>query len=406
MERSRKIAVLAAVNVSVYSMIYMKGTFYNIMQSALRLSHEQLGTALSLYGMVALISYPLGGWIADSFSSRKMVVLSMGGTIVLGLALASLPSYSWLLLIFALFGVFSILTYYPVSTRLVKSLATAEAEGKTFGAYWSLISVLNVLVYALGIVLVHFFPENYAGAYRVLIYMILLIAAAALVCFMKYFRKDDLPARKSEGVLASWRRLVRHPQIWLIGLMILFSYSISCSVTYFTPYLTAVCGLSEEGVLWLNLVKGYVLGIAAPIIAGTLCDRIGSAVRLIGAGALMISLLTLILLGLSPENVVWIILTVTVLEFILQGLHGQVMVTLSECALPKELVGSAVGFVAFIGYSPDAFLYRIAGGMLDRLGMAGYSILFAAIAACGLMCTAACGLLLWQSRTRKTRTDR
>ena len=100
MERSRKIAVLAAVNVSVYSMIYMKGTFYNIMQSALRLSHEQLGTALSLYGMVALISYPLGGWIADSFSSRKMVVLSMGGTIVLGLALASLPSYSWLLLIF------------------------------------------------------------------------------------------------------------------------------------------------------------------------------------------------------------------------------------------------------------------------------------------------------------------
>ena len=389
----KKLAVLAAVNVSVYSMIYMKGSFYNIMQEALRLSHEELGTAWSVYGLVAFFSYPIGGWIADSFSSRKMVILSLSGIIVLGFALSTLPGYPWLLLIFALFGIFSILTYYPVSTRLIKSFALPQGEGKAFGTYGSFVSVCNLLVYAVGLMLLYCFPDNCRLSYRGLLYAILTIAVVALTLFAKWFTTSPPVSQRPGEALCNWKHLVRYPAVWLTGLMIFFSYMTSCTATYITPYFTEVCGFSQKGVLWFNVIKSYVLGAFAPLAAGVICDRMGSAAKMISRAALIIAVFAAILCCIPAEQIALVILTVVIMEFVMHGLRGQVMVTLSESNLPPELIGSAIGFAAFIGYSPDAFLYKIAGGMLDRLGPAGYPVLFTGMAVCSLLCALSSFLL-------------
>lgn len=401
----KKIAVLAAVNISVYSMIYMKGSFYGIMQEALGLSHEELGTMWSIYGLVAFFSYPIGGWIADSFSSRKMVILSLGGIIVLGFILATLPAYSWLLLIFALFGVFSILTYYPVSTRLVKSLAVPLGEGKVFGTYWSFVSVFNMLVYAAGLILLYCFPEDSALSYRGLLYAILMIAIVSLILFAKWFKTSPPVNRQPGKVLYNWTRLVRYPAVWLAGLMIFFSYMIVCTCTYITPYFTEVCGFSQRGVVWFNLIRGYALGIFAPVAAGIISDRMGSAAKMISCAALIVAGFAAMLICIPVDRIVILVLTVAIMEFVMHGLRGQVMVTLSESSLPVDLTGSAIGFAAFIGYSPDAFLYKIAGGMLDRTGTDGYPILFAGMTVCALLCALTGFLLAKKQQTMQNESS-
>lgn len=382
----KKIAVLAAVNISVYSMIYMKGSFYGIMQEALGLSHEELGTMWSIYGIVAFFSYPVGGWIADSFSSRKMVLLSLGGIIALGFALATLPAYPWLLLIFALFGIFSILTYYPVSTRLVKSLATPQGEGKVFGVYWSFVSVFNTLVYTAGLILLYCFPDNCKLSYRGLLYTILTIALVSLILFERWFKTSPAPNQKPGEILHNWKRLVRYSSVWMTGLVIFFSYMIVCTCTYITPYLTEVCGFSQSGVVCFNVIRGHLLGALAPVAAGMLCDRMGSAAKMISWAALIVAGFAAILCFIPATQIVPLLLTVAAMEFVMHGLRGQVMVTLSESNLPPELIGSAIGFAAFIGYSPDAFLYKVGGATLDRMGAEGYPVLFTGMIVCALLC--------------------
>ena len=42
---------------AMYSLPYMKSVFYDPMREALSLNHKQLGNLLSIYGIVATVSY-------------------------------------------------------------------------------------------------------------------------------------------------------------------------------------------------------------------------------------------------------------------------------------------------------------------------------------------------------------
>ena len=67
---------------AMYSLPYMKSVFYDPMREALSLNHKQLGNLLSIYGIVATVSYFPGGWLADNvispFNEYLNVALSCG----------------------------------------------------------------------------------------------------------------------------------------------------------------------------------------------------------------------------------------------------------------------------------------------------------------------------------------
>lgn len=382
----KKIIILAAVNACIYSMIYMKGTFYNLMQDALGLSHQQLGMMWSVYGIVAVFSYLIGGWIADKYSANKLIIISLSGIIVMGGVLSSIPRYEILLIVFALFAVFSILTYYPISTKMVKTLGDSQTEGKVMGLYWGIINVLNLMIYAIGFILIKMYPKNYVLAYRRLIQIIIILSIITLLCFIKTLGKQNVVMEQDKVTLSDLKELVKYPQMWKISFLIFFSYIITCSVTYFTPFLTDVCGISEEFVLEMNLFKGYVLGIAIPIVAGIISDKFHSAARMISYAAFGLALIVGIIIQVPAEQHVVIIALIAIMDIMQQGVRTQVMVTLSEGNIPPKLMGCAIGFAAFIGYSPDAFWYTIGGNILDRYGNSGYVCLFWCIVASAIIC--------------------
>jgi sugar phosphate permease len=61
--------------------------------------------------------------------------------------------------------------------------------------------------------------------------------------------------------------------------------------------------------------------------------------------------------------------------------------------LPRELTGTAIGFVSVIGYLPDVFFAPLAGRILDAApGLPGFNRLYALLAAifvAGLFCSQA-----------------
>ena len=71
--------------------------------------------------------------MADRFSPRKLITLSMIANGLLGFWLATIPSFKVLLAIQLLMGVFLTLTYWSALIKMVRQLATSDQQGRYFG---------------------------------------------------------------------------------------------------------------------------------------------------------------------------------------------------------------------------------------------------------------------------------
>ena len=78
---------------SIYALPYLRQGFYNAMRDAFGVSNVQLGFLNSAFGVFALACYFPGGWVADRFSPRKLMVFSLVATGLGGLVFATLPPY-------------------------------------------------------------------------------------------------------------------------------------------------------------------------------------------------------------------------------------------------------------------------------------------------------------------------
>ena len=92
------------------------------MRDVLHLDNTQVGFLNSMFGLLALICYFPGGWLADRFSARKLLVVSLLATGLGGLYLATVPSYAELLALHAFWGVASILTFWAALIKATREL--------------------------------------------------------------------------------------------------------------------------------------------------------------------------------------------------------------------------------------------------------------------------------------------
>jgi len=89
------ILMILAMN-TIYMLPYLMYTYYTPLQEAMGLigRDADYGRLLNVYGIANVILYLPGGWVADKFDCKKLLVFSMVSTGVLGLWEATFPSYN------------------------------------------------------------------------------------------------------------------------------------------------------------------------------------------------------------------------------------------------------------------------------------------------------------------------
>lgn len=73
------------------------------------ITNLQLGTAFSLYGVIAMVSYFAGGPLADRFSARTLLVAALLATSLGGAVMAAIPPIGVLTLLYGFWGLTTIL---------------------------------------------------------------------------------------------------------------------------------------------------------------------------------------------------------------------------------------------------------------------------------------------------------
>src|SRR5258705_254260 len=80
-----------------------------LMLEAWGLTNTDFGTAFAAYGIAAMLSYLLGGPLADKYHPRLLISLSLVATALGGISLVLFPSKAHLIATYTFFGVSTIL---------------------------------------------------------------------------------------------------------------------------------------------------------------------------------------------------------------------------------------------------------------------------------------------------------
>ncbi|MDN9833908.1 MFS transporter [Clostridioides difficile] len=381
------IFILAFGTTAMYSLPYMKSSFYDPMQQALALSHTQIGNLLSLYGLVGMISYFIGGWFADRFSVRKLITFSLIASGVLGFYFSTFPSYSMILLIFVLWGFTTILTFFSASVKVVRMQGSESEQGRIFGFYEGLSGVSGTLISFIGLYFFGKFAEITVGFK----YVVWLYSAASIICGILLFflveEKKDSGASDEGLSIKSLLKVVTMPKAWLIGLIIFSTYLVFSSLTYLSPYLSEVYVMPMTLVSALSIIRTYVIKMGASPVAGVITDKVGSSIRVMFVGFILMTVSTAVYLVIPKSTgFIWIaVINMIILSVILFGFRGIYFASVSESNISLETTGAVVGFASFIGFSPDAFYYTIAGNWLDKYGQTGYTYIFILSVVCAVI---------------------
>ncbi|MBB1202275.1 MFS transporter [Enterobacteriaceae bacterium 89] len=362
----------------IYQLPYLRFTYYDPLQKALGLDHTSFGNLMSVYGFVAMFMYWPGGWIADRISSRKLLTFSLVTTALGGVWLSTFPSYAICIAIHAIWGVTSILTFWSALVKVISRITREEEQGKIFGFIEGGRGLSASLV-AFSTIALFTWMGGKTSDFSIIIniYSVLILLSGVLCWFLL----DDNPAEiKSGDIIRDILMVLKMPAAWMIAGIIFCIYTCYAALSFTTPYMTEMYGLSIAAAGVLGTIRTQVLKAVGGPIGGLLSQKFNSATRVIrwGCMAMTLSLIVFMVMPVHANFLFLMVANMMLLAGLVYALRGIYFSTIKEGKTPATLIGAVSGFISFVGYMPDAFLYTLIGYWLDKYpGGTGYHYMFA-----------------------------
>lgn len=365
------------------------------------LTNLELGLAFSVYGVVAMGAYLLGGPLADRFAAKWLLPLALVATALGGLLLATVPPLGTLRWLYGYWGLTTILLFWASLMRATRAWGGHRTQGGAFGWLDGGRGLMAALIGTAGVALfASVLPAEQAATLaqrsealrQVILLTTGLIFAVALLVGLVLPRGEAVQEQAAPSW--SWARLrdvLSLPTVWLQAVIIVCAYVGYKATDDFSLYAQDVLGLNEVASAQVGTISLWVRPFAA-VLAGLLADRVGISRMTLGSFGLI--LLGSLVLGsgwLTPNGYWLFFFTLVGASAGVHALRGLYFAIMQEGKVPMSVTGTAVGLVSVLGYTPDVFFGPLMGWLLDRTpGPLGHQQVFwvvAGFAAVGLLAT-------------------
>ncbi len=372
------ILIVAASGAIIYGLPYFRYDYYDVYLETYNLTNTQMGYFGSIFGIFGMISYLFGGFVADKFSTRKVLTVSLILTGLGGFAHLLPLSFTALLALYSLWGFTSLFAFWPACVKAVRILSGSGDQGKAFGLFESargitaaIMTPLAILAFRIG---VKRLDDNLGMKYIIIFYSLITILSGILV-YLKM--EDDESESGNEVEFKDLGKVLKMPAIWIISIITFCTYVFTMSVYYFIPYGTSILGLSVVIGATLGALKRYITPFSS-FGGGVMADKIGTE-KLLFTSFLIISLCVggILLLPHSPKMAIPFTILYLVAYFFFDINNALTWAMMDEGGIPVKFSGTAAGVISTIGYLPEIFVSLLAGKMLDKYpGVTGYRYFF------------------------------
>ena len=356
-----------------------------------QIDNVELGLCFSTYGMVAILSYIFGGPIADKYSPRKLMSLSLILTALGGLIYAQFPSFYGLKILYGYWGFTTVFLFWAPMIKAARFWGKTATQLKAFAFLEGGRGLVGAFIATLGVFVFSFFMSpsdsnvpNLQDSRNAFKYVILM--SSAIVAFIGFlvwkFMKVDQEIEKSVVLekisIEKIREVLFLPSVWLLMVIVMCAY-VGYKVTdVFSLYALDVMQYNHVDSAEVATFLLYLRPLIAISIASfawkfnnTSLMVIGFAISFLGALLFSCGIITYskTLLFLSS------IFTLAIGVYSLRTVYFSVM---EKGMIPLPLTGTAVGIISIIGYAPDIFIGPLMGYFLDNYeGILGHQYVFA-----------------------------
>jgi len=371
---------------SIYPLIYLRGNYQETILEVFGITLEQLNFIYSALGIAFIAGYFPSGWLADKFSAKKLISLSLLVCGLAGLWFAQIPSYNTVLIIFVIWGIFSVFTFWSSHLKIVKLIAKKEEEGRFFGILDGGRGVVEAVLATIALLIF----TNVSGGYDernfealqsvIYMYAFVMIAVSVLIFI---FVQDDSKSPKASEIsnepkapaaqlnAETLKKIVGNKYVWIMGSIIFMSYSLVWTVFFLGGFLQTNVEISAIRVgqvmvisLWMRPVGG--------IIGGILADKFGKG-KILGTalafGAAGLLALSLVPVATTPQF--FFEATVIFVSLMIYTIRGLYWSLLGDCKIDESVLGLSIGFISLLGYLPDFIVPMVSTALLTMFG--GYA---------------------------------
>jgi len=354
------------------------------------ITNLQLGTAFSLYGIVAMVSYFAGGPLADRFSARNLIVSALLATSLGGILMATIPAIGVLTALYAFWGLTTIFLFWGALIKTTRELGSIH-QGRTFGLldggrglFAAVISSLSVLVFAAMLpaqVETATFDERSVALGRIIQGFAGMNVFSALLVWLFVPPTPKADTIADGGIsLDGLKQVMVMKTVWCHAVIVLCAYVAYKSTDDFSLYARDAFGYNEVEAAQIGTISFWMRPLAA-VCAGLLADRFNGPVMLVASFALVMAGSMVIATGMIiPGLPLLLVLVIATTSAGIYALHGLYFAIFGDAGVPALWTGSAVGVVSFIGFTPDIFMGPLMGYLIDNNpGAAGHQYVFGVV---------------------------
>lgn len=380
--------ILAGESVFILPFVLQR-VFRPTVLKVFELNNVSLGLCFSVYGFVALISYLLGGPLADKFQPRKLIAIALWMTALGGLVFATFPDYLTLQVLYGFWGFTTIFLFWSPMIKATRVWGGQSSQGKAFGFLDGGRGLVGALFGTLGVfVFSHFMSadlevatlEESRFAFR---YVILTSSAIVSIIGVLVWLFMRLPESVENEIVveritvSQIKEVLRLPSVLLLMIIILCAYVGYKITDIFSLYAQDVMLYNEVEsakvgtfLLFARPVVGVFIGVIADRSRPTLFLLIGFVVALLGSLLFASGMVA----NVSYFVFLFSIMIVALGVYAIRSLYFAVM---QSGRIPLVLTGTAVGLISLIGYTPDIFAGPAMGYLLDASpGLEGHQQVF------------------------------
>ena len=385
------VVILGMCYTTFGNMQYLVQYYYVMYQEANGLTDMQMSTILTAIGIAAVIAYAYNGFLTDLIKPRLLMTFTLSLAILGGVILLFNPGYVASIIIFC--G-YALLPMWGPMSKLLVGISTEEQADKIFGYLDFFTAVFGL---AAGFIAARIVASS--GSTMAVRGLIIFNTVCNLIGLLGVWyiggkaKAVSTAAEGSEEDAFSFKKvliLFRDPNQWLLWLGIGLGYTGYIAMTYASPLLTDVFGMSVSSVTVVDAIKNNAIGLIAPLIAGSLASKFG-AVRsyFVWLALYVIAVVAVIVTPWAPALVAAVVLSVVLLSFSVKGRSAISNTVLTNAKTPMALFGTSVCIQSVFMTIPDTFCYNIAGNMLETYGNNGYYYIFGmclVFSVAGLIC--------------------
>ncbi|MCL1999373.1 MAG: MFS transporter [Turicibacter sp.] len=399
LRRYFQLLLVVAAAGSIYPIIYLRTAYQETILYVFEMDIAQLNMVYVALGITFMAGYMPSGYLSDRFSAKWLLTISLLFTAAGGFWFAQIPSFAGVIVIFCIWGFFSVFTFWAAHMKIVKLLSTPAEDGLFFGILdggrglvEALLATLAVVVFS-GILGRQAVGDSPQAALQGVIYMysiVLCLIALLVGIFIEDKNAENADKKPKIKILGS--PIFRLKSVYILGAIIFMGYFLTWGQYFLGGFLQVNMNVDPvmaaavmAAFLWMRPLGG--------VLGGFFADKFNKSAAL--SVYMGLTALCLLLIAVLPVGVnVWIFYVLIVLSglfvFCVRGTYWSL---LGNIGIDAKHTGLAIGFISFLGYWPDILAPILSNRLFERFGEnLGYNVYFAVLAVFG---AAGIGLCWW-----------